>query len=1453
MAFGIQQTQPAPTQYNSITVSLSSPENILERSFGEVLKPETINYRSFKPEKDGLFCEKIFGPVKDWECHCGKYKRIRYKGIICDRCGVEVTQKSVRRERFGHITLSVPVVHIWYFKSLPNKIGALLGMKSKDLDRVIYYEAYVVVNPGGAVALGIEQGTLLTENEYFDVLYQIREDNNRLADDDPEKFVAMIGGEAVEELLKRLDLESLAIELRFQARTETSQARKAEALKRLGIVEGFREANTRIENKPEWMVMKVVPVIPPELRPLVPLEGGRFATSDLNDLYRRVIIRNNRLKRLIDIKAPEVILRNEKRMLQEAVDSLFDNSRKANAVRSDSNRALKSLSDMLKGKQGRFRQNLLGKRVDYSGRSVIVVGPELKLHECGLPKQMAVELFKPFIIRKLIERGIVKTVKSAKKVVDRRTADVFDILERVIDGHPVMLNRAPTLHRLGIQAFQPVLIEGKAIRLHPLVTTAFNADFDGDQMAVHVPLSHDAILEASILMLASHNIMSPAHGGPIAVPSQDMVLGMYYMTKDRAGKKGEGMTFGSTREVRQAFDQGAVDLHARIKLKLAEPTFEGDRQAGETIDTAVGRALFNDIVPAGVGYINQVLTKKNLRGIIAGVFKATNFPKTAKFLDEVKDLGFGQAMLGGLSFSLSDIVVPEAKTTLLKEAEDRVDEIRSNYEMGFITEAERYNQVIDVWTSTNNEIATVLYDALQTDDEGFNAIYMMADSGARGSREQIRQLGGMRGLMAKPQKSQAGSAGSIIENPIKSNFKEGLSVAEYFISTHGARKGLADTALKTADAGYLTRRLVDVSQDVSIQIPDCGTLRGVRMEALKDNEDIVESLRDRIVGRVSVHDVRDPESGEVLVRRDDQITDEIADAISHTALETVEIRSVLACEADRGVCALCYGRDLANGRMVQQGEAVGVIAAQSIGEPGTQLTLRTFHIGGTASRIAAESTIDAKFDGTVAFENLRTVTSGKGKEAKQIALGRSGEVRILDADGKQRISYTIPYGADVAVKEGDKVVKGDVIASWDPYNSVIIAETAGTLRFQDVIEGTTYREESDEQTGFREKVITETRERALTPALVIEGKGGREYTMPVRARLQVTNGDAIEAGQILAKLPRQTAGTRDITGGLPRVIELFEARQPSDPAVVTEIDGVVSFGGRKRGSQEVIVTSRDGATEKTYLVSLSKHLLVHENDFVRAGEALSDGQISPQDILAILGPTAVQEYLVNEVQEVYRLQGVGINDKHIEVVVRQMMQKVRISDPGDTPFLEDDLVDRLQLEKKNDELYDAFVVVNNSESDLKIGQTISRRQLRDTNSALKREDKEEIEVREAQLAVAEPVLLGITQAALATDSFISAASFQETTKVLTEAAISGRVDHLLGLKENVIIGHLVPAGTGLRQYRDAVVGSRQELEALQATNDALDRGMGDGADILGTPDVGGADDETLAEINRRLG
>jgi DNA-directed RNA polymerase subunit beta' len=1439
MAFGTTQTPPARKGINSFTVSLASPESILERSHGEVLKPETINYRSFKPEKDGLFCEKIFGPVKDWECHCGKYKGIRYKGIICDRCGVEVTQKKVRRERMGHITLSVPVVHVWYFKSVPNKIGHFLGMKTKDLEKVIYYEAYVVIQPGSAAALGIEEGQLLTEDEYYDVLYQIREDNNRLSDEDEDKFVAKIGGEAVETLLRAQDLERLSRELRFQAKTETSQQRKADALKRLNVVESFREAQRKMDNRPEWMVLRVIPVIPPELRPLVPLEGGRFATSDLNDLYRRVIIRNNRLKRLIDIKAPEVILRNEKRMLQEAVDSLFDNSRKANAVRSDSNRALKSLSDMLKGKQGRFRQNLLGKRVDYSGRSVIVVGPELRLHECGLPKEMAVELFKPFIIRKLIERGIVKTVKSAKKVVDRRTADVFDILEKVIDGHPVLLNRAPTLHRLGIQAFQPVLIEGKAIRLHPLVCTAFNADFDGDQMAVHLPLSQDAVLECQLLMLSSHNILSPANGSPIAVPSQDMVLGMYYLTKSRAGLKGEGRRFGSINEVRQAFDRDMVDLHARINLRLNRPTWDGKQQVGEVIETTVGRAIFNEMVPEEVGYINEVLSKKNLRGIIAQVFKVAGFAKTAAFLDAVKDEGFERAMLGGLSFSLADIVVPDEKFRLIEDAERQVGEVRTQYEMGFITENERYNQVIDVWTRTNNRVSDVLFNTLKEDKEGFNAIYMMADSGARGSKEQIRQLGGMRGLMAKPQKSLSGSAGEIIENPILSNFKEGLSVLEYFISTHGARKGLADTALKTADAGYLTRRLVDVSQDVTVTEHDCGTIRGVRMSALKDNEDVVEPLADRILGRTAVSDIIDPLTNEVLVRGNEIITEEVGDKIAQTSIDTVDIRSVLTCEAKRGVCALCYGRNLATSRMVDPGEAVGVIAAQSIGEPGTQLTLRTFHVGGTASRISAESTIQAKLAGRLSFENLRTVKYDTGEAERETVLSRQGEIRVIDAteEGRLLVTYPIPYGAEILVADGEMVEKGEILASWDPYNSVILSEVTGEVVFQDILEGTTFREESDDQTGYKEKVITETRERSLTPAIVVRASDGKkEYTMPVRARLQVEQGDRVQAGQVLAKIPRQSAKTRDITGGLPRVIELFEARQPTDPAIVSEIDGVVSFGGRKRGSQEVIVTSRDGATEKAYLVSLSKHLLVHENDVVRAGEPLSDGQISPQDILAIQGPTAVQEYLVNEVQEVYRLQGVTINDKHIEAIVRQMMQKVRITDPGDTMFLEGDLVSRFELEGANDQLYDMFVVTAPGDSNLEIGKVISRRVLRDTNSEMKRQDQAEVDVRPAELAVAEPVLLGITQAALATDSFISAASFQETTKVLTDAAITAKSDGLFGLKENVIVGQLVPAGTGLRRYRDIVVGSKRELEALQAAVSGQATGAGDGssAERVGT-------------------
>ncbi|NBC00624.1 MAG: DNA-directed RNA polymerase subunit beta' [Bacteroidetes bacterium] len=1381
------QSAQIKKDFSSFTVSLASPEAVLERSYGEVLKPETINYRSFKPEKDGLFCEKIFGPVKDWECHCGKYKRIRYKGIICDRCGVEVTQKKVRRERMGHISLSVPVVHIWYFKTLPNKIGYLLGLKTKELEAVTYYEKYIVIQSGCAENIGVQQHELLSEEEYFEVLYQIREDNNRLDDENPDKFIAMTGGEAVDTMLRALELESLSHQLRYRIKTETSQARKADALKRLTVVEAFREANRKQENRPEWLVLRVIPVIPPELRPLVPLDGGRFATSDLNDLYRRVIIRNNRLKRLIDIKAPEVILRNEKRMLQEAVDSLFDNSRKANAVRSDSNRALKSLSDMLKGKNGRFRQNLLGKRVDYSGRSVIVVGPELELHQCGLPKEMAVELFKPFIVRRLIERGIVKTVKSAKKVVDRRTADVWDILEKAIEGRPVLLNRAPTLHRLGIQAFQPVLTEAKAIQLHPLVCTAFNADFDGDQMAVHVPLSHEAALEAMVLMLSSHNILSPAHGGPIAVPTQDMVLGLYYLTKPMDGGRGEGKRFYGLEEVRQAYDQGIVETHAKVKVRVN----------GEVIDTTVGRVLFNDMVPEGLPFINETLTKKAFRPIIGRVLGEAGFTKTAKFLDDIKRAGFERSTTAGLTFSLSDIVVPDAKHKLIDDAETEVDKAQTNYEMGFITDNERYNQVIDIWTRTNNKVSEVLFNTLKEHRDGFNAIFMMADSGARGSKEQIRQLGGMRGLMAKPQKSLVGSAGEIIENPILSNFKEGLSVLEYFISTHGARKGLADTALKTADAGYLTRRLVDVSQDVTVTVEDCGTLRGISMGSLKDNEEVVEPLADRILGRVSLHDVYDPFTDELIVGANELIDEEKADK-------------------------MCYGRNLATQRMVEVGEAVGVVAAQSIGEPGTQLTLRTFHIGGTASRIESESTIQAKFAGTVDYENLRTVTLEDDEGPKEVVVARQGKIRILDEDNRELTSYVIPYGAEVLTENDQEAEKGEVLASWDPYNSVILSELGGTIAFQDIIEGTTFREESDEQTGYKEKVITESRDRSLTPAIVVETDSGqRELPLPVNARIQVDEGEAVQAGQVIAKIPRQTAKTSDITGGLPRVTELFEARTPSEPAVVSEIEGYVSYGGRKRGSQEVIVTSPDGVDERTYMVKLSKHILVHENDYVQAGEELSDGQISPQDILAIKGPRAVQEYLVDEVQEVYRLQGVNINDKHIETIVRQMMQKVRVVEPGDSNLLEDDNINRFVLEEINDELYDKFVVTDRGgaaegDVDVSLGDVVSRRRLREVNSDLKRQDLRTVQVRDTQPAVAEPILLGITQAALATESWVSAASFQETTKVLTEASIAAKEDELYGLKENVIVGHLIPAGTGQRRFRDVVVGSKTELAELQA-------------------------------------
>ncbi|MBL7964719.1 MAG: DNA-directed RNA polymerase subunit beta' [Flavobacteriales bacterium] len=1412
------------SDFSKIVISLASPEQILERSHGEVIKPETINYRTYKPERDGLFCERIFGPVKDFECHCGKYKRIRYKGIVCDRCGVEVTEKKVRRERMGHIQLTVPVAHIWYFRSLPNKIGYLLGLPTKKLDQIIYYERYVVIHAGPAKnkeGNPVQYLDFLTEEEYLDILESLGKDNQYLDDADPNKFIAKMGAEALYDLLKRLDLDSLSYDLRHKANTETSQQRKNEALKRLNVVEAFREANSRRENRPEWMIVKVVPVIPPELRPLVPLDGGRFATSDLNDLYRRVIIRNNRLKRLVEIKAPEVILRNEKRMLQEAVDSLFDNSRKSSAVKSESNRPLKSLSDSLKGKQGRFRQNLLGKRVDYSARSVVVVGPELKLHECGLPKDMAAELFKPFIIRKLIERGIVKTVKSAKKIVDKKEPVVWDILESVLKGHPVLLNRAPTLHRLGIQAFQPKLIEGKAIQLHPLVCTAFNADFDGDQMAVHVPLGHAAILEAQLLMLASHNVLNPANGAPIAVPSQDMVLGLYYITKGRKGTKdevvkGEGRVFYSPEEVIIAYNEGQVDLHAHVKLRWTSP--EGRSQM---FDTTCGRVLFNEVVPDEVGYINDVLTKKSLRDIIGTILKTVGTARTARFLDDIKEMGFMSAFRGGLSFNLMDVVVPEEKDKLLKGAQNEVDEVLGNYNMGLITNNERYNQIIDIWTHTNSKLTFHLMERLKGDRQGFNSIYMMMDSGARGSKEQIRQLSGMRGLMAKPQKSGASSQ-DIIENPILSNFKEGLSILEYFISTHGARKGLADTALKTADAGYLTRRLVDVAQDVVITTDDCGTLRGLVATALKKNEEVVETLYDRILGRVAVHDVYHPQTGALITASGEQITEDVAALIADSPIEEVEIRSVLTCEQRHGVCAKCYGRNLATGRMVQMGEAVGVIAAQSIGEPGTQLTLRTFHVGGVAGKIAEESEIKAKYDGRVEIDELRTVKKKdrKGGNA-EVVISRSTEMRIVDNNtGIVLTTSNIPYGAFLYAANGASIKKGDVICTWDPYNAVIISEMAGSLAFESIEENATYREEIDEQTGFTEKVIIESRDKRKNPTIKIMDIKGKDelksYSLPVGAHIMVSEGQKIEAGDILVKIPRSGGKGGDITGGLPRVTELFEARNPSNPAVVSEIDGIISYGKIKRGNREIIVESRTGE-KKLYMVPLSKHILVQENDFTKAGQPLSDGSISPTDILDIQGPTRVQEYLVDEVQEVYRMQGVKINDKHFEVIVRQMMRKVEIEDPGDTRFLERQSVNKTEFMEENDYIFDKMVVTNAGESAaMKEGQIVTARKLRDENSALKRRDAALVEARPAKPATARTMLQGITRASLQTDSFISAASFQETTKVLNEAAVNAKEDGLKGLKENVIVGHLIPAGTGNRKFRRNVVYNKDEYARMMA-------------------------------------
>ncbi len=1413
--------------FSKITISLASPEHILERSSGEVLKPETINYRTYKPERDGLFCERIFGPVKDWECHCGKYKRIRYKGIVCDRCGVEVTEKKVRRERVGHIQLTVPVAHIWFFRSLPNKIGALLGLPSKKLETIIYYERYIIINPG--IKHELNYLDFLTEEEYFEILENLPKENQYLDDSDPNKFVAKMGAEALYDLLTRLDLDDLSYTLRDKANKETSQQRKQEALKRLQVVEAFREANQRMENNPGWMIVKVVPVIPPELRPLVPLDGGRFATSDLNDLYRRVIIRNNRLKRLIEIKAPDVILRNEKRMLQEAVDSLFDNSRKANAVKTESNRALKSLSDSLKGKQGRFRQNLLGKRVDYSGRSVIVVGPELKLNECGLPKEMASELFKPFIIRKMLERGIVKTVKSAKKIVDRKDPVVWDILENVLKGHPVMLNRAPTLHRLGIQAFQPKLIEGKAIQLHPLVCTAFNADFDGDQMAVHLPLGNAAVMEAQILMLASHNILNPANGAPIAVPSQDMVLGLYYTTKGRRSipenpVKGEGYTFYGPEEVIVAYNEKKVDLHAYIKVKVGVK--ENGVITDKLIETTVGRVLFNKVVPTEYGYLNQLLTKKALRDIIGDILKISGTARTAQFLDDIKDLGFTMAFKGGLSFNLGDLVVPAIKTELISKAEDEVIEIKNNYNMGFITNNERYNQIIDVWTHTNSRLTQTLMTQLSQHMQGFNPVYMMLDSGARGSKEQIRQLCGMRGLMAKPQKSGA-TGGEIIENPILSNFREGLSVLEYFISTHGARKGLADTALKTADAGYLTRRLVDVTQDVIISEPDCGTLRGLTVTALKKNEDIVETLYDRILGRVTLHDIYHPQTGELIIEAGEEIVEENGKLIENSPIDTVEIRSVLTCESRHGVCAKCYGRNLATGTMVQKGEAVGVIAAQSIGEPGTQLTLRTFHVGGVAGvNIASLSKIEAKYQGVLEIEELRSVeyTNAEGNKF-DVVIGRSAEMKVVDPNTKIVLSSNnIPYGANLFYKNGDIVKKDSIICDWDPYNALIISEVSGKIVFEDVIENVTFREESDDQTGYHDKVIIETRHKAKNPSIKVVNEKTKEvikqYDMPVGAHIKVDDGGKIIAGEIICKIPRAVGKAGDITGGLPRVTELFEARNPSEPAIVSEIDGVVSFGKKlKRGNKEIIITSKTGE-EKHYLVPTTKQILAQENDYVKAGTSLSDGATTPADILAIKGPTKVQEYIVNEIQEVYRLQGVKINDKHFEVVVRQMMRKVEVEDPGDTRFLEGEMVNKIDFQEENDWIYGKKVIIDPGDAlNQKPGQIIAARKLRDENSLLKRKDKKLIEARDAHPATGRQVLQGITRASLQTKSWISAASFQETTKVLTDAAVFAKSDELAGLKENVIVGHLIPAGTGLREYDKIIVGTREEYELLMASKE----------------------------------
>ena len=1405
MAFKVQENLIKDINY--ITLSLASPDDILNRSRGEVTKPETINYRTFRPEKDGLFCEKIFGPTRDWECYCGKYKRIRYKGIICDRCGVEVTQKSVRRERMGHLSLAVPIVHIWFFKTQPSKIGNIIGISLKELEKVVYYESYLVLNPGPT---GLKRLDLISEEQYYEVLNSLPDGNEKLDDEDPRKFVARIGGDAVKEILKKTNIEQLAFQLREQLTTETSQQKKADLLKRLRVIESFKEEENKIPNKPEWMVLSYIPVIPPELRPLVPLEGGRFATSDLNDLYRRVIIRNNRLKRLMDIKAPEVILRNEKRMLQEAVDALFDNSRRGSAVRSDNNRPLKSLSDMLKGKQGRFRQNLLGKRVDYSGRSVIVVGPELKLHQCGLPKDMAVELFKPFIIRKLIERGHNKTVKSARKVVDRKDPIIWEILAKIIEGHPVLLNRAPTLHRLGIQAFQPILIDEKAIQLHPMVCTAFNADFDGDQMAVHVPLSYEAQLEAILLMLSSHNILSPQNGSPIVLPTQDIVLGCYYLTKMREGDKGEGMLFPSTEEVIIAYDTGVVGLHAKIKVRID----------GQLIETTVGRVIFNQIVPKEMGFINQLLVKKNFSSLIGKMFMKLGNKVTAKFLDDLKDIGFKYASLGGISISFIDMVVPEEKEKLIDQANRKVESILNEHEMGVITDAERYNKIIDVWTHTTNNVSRALIDKIKQHNQGFNSLHMMVDSGARGSQEQVRQLAGMRGLMMKPQKSLTGQAGEIIENPIVANFKEGLSVLEYFISTHGARKGLADTALKTADAGYLTRRLVDVAQDVIISEIDCGSILGIEVKALKDVEEEREPLAERISGRVAQEDVYDPKTDELIVSAGEMITDDIAEKIEDSNIDTVYIRTVLTCESKRGVCAKCYGRNLTTGKLVEVGEAVGIIAAQSIGEPGTQLTLRTFHLGGTSSRIASQSQLETNIEGYIRFDKIQFVEKRTknpldlNDTVTKVVIGRRGVIEIIDENHRQIKKYDVPYGAELLVNEGDFVKKRQALFNHDPYNSVVVSDTGGIVKYVDLIEGITLQQVTDEQTLHVQKVVIESKDKTLTPSILIESPSGeiKSFNLPIRSFISVDEGETISAGTVLAKISKQTAKSRDITGGLPRVTELFEARSPHDPAIVSEIEGIVKFGARKKGTREIIVTAADGSDEKRYSVPLQKHILVQEGDEIPAGEKITDGPVNPHDILSIKGTNAVQEYLVNEIQEVYRLQGVKINDKHIEVIVRQMLQKVKVRNPGDTKFLEEDLVDKVKFLEENERISNLLYIVDKGDSKYKNGQLISKAKIREVNSDLKKKGKKEIITRETEPATFENILLGITSAALSTESWLSAASFQETTKVLANAAVEAKTDHLNGLKENIVMGHLIPAGTGLKKYRNLILGEKEQQE-----------------------------------------